>query len=249
LKKKNVKSNRGPVIHKVFNLQEEKDKHTAQEPQPRCVIIMLPHIATPLFCALLCLSTATALTFNDHASDDWNDVTSAFSVFDSDELYKDNSETCNACTFIGTQILNGWTKHAYKLKKWSMKKKTKKATKALTKSCVRCLSCARSLWGQRHVAFFFQPTLGILHSPPNRPTHSFVVPFPFVFLSCTARRDPHQKNPTETHRKTTSVFDERQRFSRFQRLDEKWDHFKRQHERQICGTFERVVQGLGAPVD
>ena len=157
---------------------------------------MLPHIATPLFCALLCLSTATALTFNDHASDDWNDVTSAFSVFDSDELYKDNSETCNACTFIGTQILNGWTKHAYKLKKWSMKKKTKKATKALTKSCVRCLSCARSLWGQRHVAFFFQPTLGILHSPPNRPTHSFVVPFPFIFSLSrhggTPTKKPHR---------------------------------------------------------
>ena len=97
------------------------------------------------FCALLCLmhlSTTTAITFDDHASDDWNDVTSALSVFDSDALYKDHSETCNACTFIGTNILKGWTKYAYKLKKWSMEKKTKKATKALTKSCVRCLICA-----------------------------------------------------------------------------------------------------------
>ena len=162
--------------------------------QPRCVIIMLPHIATPLFCALLCLSTATALTFNDHASDDWNDVTSAFSVFDSDDLYKDNSETCNACTFIGTQILNGWTKHAYKLKKWSMKKKTKKATKALTKSCVRCLSCARSLWGQRHL--FFSNTWHTSLSPQS--SHSLICcASPFCFLS-HAR---HGGTPTKkTHR-------------------------------------------------
>ena len=88
---------------------------------------------------ILALKHATSIDFGDFPSDEWEDVTSALSVFnsDGDPKYKGIDQQCNACTFLGQQILNGWIKYGSKLKKWKLKKKIKKATRAVEKSCKR----------------------------------------------------------------------------------------------------------------
>ena len=97
-----------------------------------------------LLVLLLTLTTTTttisAVELGGYPSDDWEDVTSSLSVFSNQEMYENNGQrapSCWACTFVTNQVLAGWTKHAYKLKKWSEEKKTKKAEKALNKACKR----------------------------------------------------------------------------------------------------------------
>ena len=45
-------------------------------------------------------------------------------------FHREEAELCAACTFVSDRINAKWTRHAYKLKKWSAKKKLKKALKA-----------------------------------------------------------------------------------------------------------------------
>ena len=86
-------------------------------------------------------TTISAVELGGYPSDEWEDVISSLSVFNNEEMYENNEQqrtpSCWACTFVTNQILAGWTKHAYKLKKWSEEKKTKKAEKALNKACKR----------------------------------------------------------------------------------------------------------------
>ena len=108
----------------------------------------MPHscrrVSSVLFQVLLlsaaCLSpmpVAHAKVADESPSEAWDEVTTALDVFNTDVVYKGTDRKCDACTFLGTQILNGWTKYAYKLKKWSQKKKRKKATKAVDQMCSR----------------------------------------------------------------------------------------------------------------
>lgn len=61
---------------------------------------------------------------------DWEDVLDALEPFQ-----KEDGEPCAACSFVVQRINNKWLRHAYKLKKWSDKKKLKKARHAVKKAC------------------------------------------------------------------------------------------------------------------
>jgi hypothetical protein len=60
----------------------------------------------------------------------WDDVLVALEPF-----HKEKGELCAACSFVAGRINAKWTRHAYKLKKWSAKKKLKKARRAVKKAC------------------------------------------------------------------------------------------------------------------
>ena len=53
-------------------------------------------------------------------AEDWDDVLDALEPF-----HREEAELCAACTFVSDRINAKWTRHAYKLKKWSAKKKLK----------------------------------------------------------------------------------------------------------------------------
>ena len=100
---------------------------------------MLPSPCPPAFSLLLILSLLILL-FGAHDAaaengdggetlDDWDDVSDALRPFD------EHNAACAACTYVGNRVLAGWTKYAYKLKKWSAKKKRKKARKAVRGAC------------------------------------------------------------------------------------------------------------------
>ena len=63
-------------------------------------------------------------------AEDWDDVLDALEPF-----HREEAELCAACTFVSDRINAKWTRHAYKLKKWSAKKKLKKARRAVKKAC------------------------------------------------------------------------------------------------------------------
>ena len=82
-----------------------------------------------------CSVASTGSDTTSYVSDDWDDVNEALIPFEKDDVYNNINQKCNACTFIGQQIMKRWTKYAYKLKKWSKKKKLTKAKAAINKAC------------------------------------------------------------------------------------------------------------------